>query len=224
LRCATRDHTVALAVLNTDGSGERVLTSPSQVEMTGSDWSKDGKAILGACRFSPSDRYSTCLVPVSSANDNVSARDSRVRVIASDPKRNLFNQRFSPDQRWITFFAHDLQYASTSMIYVTPTAGGPWRAVTDGAWFDDKPRFGPDGRILYFVSNRTGVANVWARRFDDATGAPTGDPFPVTSFRSAQFVLAPRTVQMDIAITPTQLLLPMSESRSEIWMLDHVDR
>ena len=48
--------------------------------------------------------------------------------------------------------------------------------------------------------------------------------FAVTSFRSAQFVLTPRTVQMDIAITATHLLLPMSESRSEIWMLDQVDR
>jgi hypothetical protein len=29
---------------------------------------------------------------------------------------------------------------------------------------------------------------------------------------------------MDIAITATHLLLPMSESRSDIWMLDLVDR
>jgi hypothetical protein len=29
---------------------------------------------------------------------------------------------------------------------------------------------------------------------------------------------------MDIAVTATHLLLPMSESRSEIWMLDHADR
>ena len=26
---------------------------------------------------------------------------------------------------------------------------------------------------------------------------------------------------MDIAVTATHLLLPMNESRSEIWMLDH---
>ena len=213
--------TVAVAVLNTDGSGERVLTLPGHVEMQGSDWSKDGQAILGACRFSRSERYSTCLVPVSSANET---GDSTVRVIASDPKRNLYNQRFSPDQRWITFLAHDLSYASTSTVYVMPTGGGAWRAITDGAWFDDKPRWGPDGRILYFVSNRTGVANVWGRRFDDSTGTPIGEPFPVTSFRSAQFLLTPRTVQMDIAITATHLLLPMTESRSEIWMLDQVDR
>lgn len=221
LRCATRDKTVAVAVLNTDGSGDRVLTLPSDVEMQGSDWSKDGQAILGSCRFSRSDRYSTCLVRVSSANE---IGGSPVRVIASDSNRNLYNQRFSPDQRWITFLAHDLLHASTSTVYVIPTAGGAWRAMTDGAWFDDKPRWGPDGRILYFVSNRTGVANVWGRRFDNSTGTPIGEPFPVTSFRSAQFVLTPRTVQMDIAITATHLLLPMSESRSEIWMLDQVDR
>jgi Tol biopolymer transport system component/DNA-binding winged helix-turn-helix (wHTH) protein len=221
MRLDIRDNTSAVALLNADGTGERVLTSPRHVEMQGSDWSKDGRAILGACRFSEFDLYSTCLVSVSSASQ---AGDSMVQVIASDPRRNLFNQRFSPDQRWITFLAHDLSYASTSTVYVAPAAGGPWRALTDGTWFDDKPRWGPDGRVVYFVSNRTGVANVWGRRFDDASGTPIGDPFPVTAFRSAQFLLTPRTVQMDIAITATRLLLPMTESRSDIWMLDQVDR
>jgi len=221
MRRDTRDNTFAVALLNADGTGERALTSPGQVEMQGSDWSKDGRAILGACRFTASDRYSTCLVSVSSASQ---AGDAIVQVLASDPQRNLFNQRFSPDQRWITFLAHDLSYASTSTVYVAPSAGGRWRAITDGTWFDDKPRWGPDGRVLYFVSNRTGVANVWGRRFDDANGTPIGDPFPVTAFRSAQFLLTPRTVQMDIAITATRLLLPMTESRSDIWMLDQVDR
>jgi dipeptidyl aminopeptidase/acylaminoacyl peptidase len=158
---------------------------------------------------------------VSSADE---AADPAVRVIASDPKRNLYNPRFSPDQRWITFLAHDLSYASTSTVYVIPAGGGAWRAVTDGTWFDDKPRWGPDGKIVYFVSNRSGVANVWGRQFDSATGMPVGDPFAVTSFRSARFVLTPRTVQMEIAVTATHLLLPMSEARSEIWMLDAVDR
>lgn len=67
-------------------------------------------------------------------------------------------------------------------------------------------------------------SNVWGRRFDTETGVPIGEPFPLTAFRSAQFRLTPQTVQMDIAITATHLLLPMNESRSGIWMLDHVDR
>ena len=115
-RCTTRGSSLAIGIINTDGSGERMLTKPGQVDMQGFDWSRDGQTILGACRFSPSERYSTCLIPVSSASE---AGDAAVRVIASDPKRNLFNQRFSPDQRWITFLAHDLSYASTSTVYVT---------------------------------------------------------------------------------------------------------
>jgi Tol biopolymer transport system component len=189
--------------------------------MQASDWSRDGEVIVGSCRFGPRDKYSTCLLPVSAA---ASARRSSVRIIASDPRLNLFNQRFSPDQHWIAFLAHDLSYASTSTVYVIPTGGGAWRAITDGAWFDDKPRWSPDGRFLYFVSNRTGIANVWARRFDSSTGTPAGEPFAVTSFSSAQYVLAPQTVQMEIAVTATDLLLPMSETRSDVWMIDNADR
>jgi Tol biopolymer transport system component len=219
LRCATGGGAPVLALLNADGSGERALTRPDEVEMLASDWSNTGESLLGSCRFNASDRYSTCVLPISSTSSS-----SSVRVIASDPKRNLFNQRFSPDQRWIAFLAHDLMYSSTSTVYVIPAAGGSWRAMTDGTAFDDKPRWGPDGRVLYYVSNRDGVKNVWGRRFDNSNGMPVGDPFPVTSFRSPQFLISPLAVQMDIAVTATHLLIPMSESRGDIWMLDHVDQ
>jgi len=219
LRCGSKGGAPVLAVLNADGSGERALTRPNELEMVLSDWSSSGDSILGSCRFSPSDRYSTCVLPVSS-----SSSASGARVIASDPKRNLFNQRFSPDQRWIAFLAHDLLYNATSTVYVIPSTGGAWRAVTDGDAFDDKPRWGPDGRVLYYVSERDGVKNVWGRRFDNATGTPVGEAFPVTSFRSRQFVISPQAVQMDIAITSTHLMVPMSESRGDIWLLDQLDR
>ena len=221
-RCALQGTALAVAVLDTEGDAdERLLTQPSAVEMQAFDWSRDGKTLVGACRFSGSDRYATCLVPTSHAAE---ANGENVRVIASDPKRNLFNQRFSPDQRWITFLAHDLLYSPTSAVYVMPSGGGPWRPITDGRSFDDKPRWGPDGNIVFFVSNRSGTPNVWARRFETTTGVPVGEPFAVTSFHSAQFQLTSRTVQMDIAITTTNLLLPMSEGRSDLWVLDPIDR
>ena len=141
--------------------------------MLASDWSDTGESILGSCRFSSSALYSTCLLSVSS-DTSVNS----VRVIASDPKRNLFNQRFSPDQRWITFLAHDLTYNSTSTVYVVPAAGGEWRAMTNGTAFDDKPRWGSDGGVLYYVSNKGGVRNVWGRRFDNRrTGRRSATPF-----------------------------------------------
>ena len=221
-RHEARDDGLVVAVLNRDGSGERDVTNPDDFDMQASDWSKDGRAILGACHFRDSDRASTCLVPLSGSPG--SGEPSGVRVIASDPDRNLYNQRFSPDQQWISFLAHDLWHTSTSTVYVVPTAGGTWVPITDGARFDDKPTWSPDGRAIYFISTRAGIANVWGRWFDPARARPMGDPFPVTSFTSARFALSSRTVQMDIALTTTHLLLPMSESRSDIWMLDAVDR
>jgi Tol biopolymer transport system component len=221
-RHGLRNDGLVVAVLNRDGTGERVVTNPADFDMQASDWSRDGRAILGACRFRGSDRAATCLLPLADGRHSTGA--GKARVIASDPNRNLFNQRFSPDQRWISFLAHDLWHDSTSTIYVVPTHGGSWIPITDGAWFDDKPTWSPDGRAIYFISNRTGIVNVWGRWFDPATARPTGDAFPVTSFTSARFALTTRTVQMDIAVTSAHLLLPMSESRSDVWMLDAVDR
>jgi Tol biopolymer transport system component len=218
LRCTAKGSTPVLVLMKADG-GERTLTRPEDVEMLPSDWTKSGDSILGSCRFGKSDRYSTCLLPVAGSADR-----STTRVITSDPRRNLFNQRFSPDERWIAFLAHDLSYNSTSTVYVIPAMGGAWRAMTDGTGFDDKPRWGPDGDVLYFVSSRDGVKNVWGRQFDTANGTPVGEPFQVTSFRSPQFFISPQVVQMDIAVTATHLLIPMSESRGDIWILDQVDR
>jgi Tol biopolymer transport system component len=220
-RGTSANSAAAVAILNTDGSGEQLVTKPDDVELLAWDWSKDGSTILGACRFSRSERYGACLVPVSGPSQ---AGGPFIRTVASDPIRNLFNQRFSPDERWLSFLAHDPKDLSTSTVYVSPATGGRWTAITEGTWFDDKPRWGPDGRVLYFVSNRTGVFNVWGRRFDPSTGTPVGEAFQVTSFGSAQFMLTSRTAQMDIGVTATHLLLPVSESRGEVWMLDQVNR
>ena len=212
----------AVARFGTDGRGEQVLTRPGDVDLVPWAWSPDGMAILGACRFSTADRFSACLLPI--GDGATVAGKAAVRVIASDPKRDLFCQGFSPDQRWISFLAIDPNDVTTSTLYVTAARGSPWTAMSDGTSFEDKPRWAADGRTLYFVSNRSGLPNVWGRRFDPDSGGPIGDAFRVTAFNGPQFMLTPRTAEMDIALTGRQLLLPMTESRGEIWMLDRVNR
>jgi Tol biopolymer transport system component len=113
-------------------------------------------------------------------------------VIVSDRNHNLFEHRFSPDQRWISFIAVNASDAGVSTIHTTPAAGGRWQAVTDGSTYDDKPHWSPDGRILYFVSHRDGVLNVWGRRIDTATGMAIGPIFQVTSFNSPRQMISPQ--------------------------------
>jgi hypothetical protein len=55
-------------------------------------------------------------------------------------------------------------------------------AVTDGEFSDDKPRFSPDGNLLYFTSNRDGFFCLWAQRLGSTTKRPRGLPFTIKHF------------------------------------------
>jgi len=50
--------------------------------------------------------------------------------------------------------------------------------LKDIAW---NPVWSPDGRFLYFVSNRGGSMNLWRVAIDEASGQPRGDPQPITT-------------------------------------------
>ena len=144
--------------------------------------------------------------------------------LAIDDGLSLYQQRYAPNERWISFIGVPRSDRSTSTVYVMPANGGPWRPVTDGQAYDDKPRWSPDGRILYFISNRDGRFEVWGRRFDPDLGLPTGGPFRVTSLEGARQVLSPYLTDLDMFITPDRILLPMFEASSRVWMLEQADK
>jgi WD40-like Beta Propeller Repeat len=154
---------------------------------------------------------------------SAASAEPKIRIIASHPTHNLFEQRYS-DQHWISFMAVDSGDAGQATVYVMPASGGEWRAITDGHACDDKPHWAPDGRTIYFASDRGGLWNVWARRFDPTTGTPVGDPFRVTSFDSPRQTLATQLSRMQFAITANHLFLPLTETSGELWMLENIDR
>ncbi len=96
--------------------------------------------------------------------------------------------------------------------------------MTDGQSFDDKPRWSPDGRAIYFVSDRNGFLNLSGRRFDPARGRLVGEPFPVTTFNSAGRGLPPSISQIEFAVTRKKLFVPLTETDADVWVLDRVDR
>src|SRR5262249_14420531 len=156
---------------------ERLLTRPGQVDLVPSDWSADGAWLLGSCRTGTPPRVGACVLPVFDGVVSASA----LRVIASDPAKNIFESRFSPNQRWISFAGAERADARVSRIQVTPGAGGSWRPVTEGLWYDDKPHWSREGRVLYFLSDRSGMFTLWARRFESDAGTSVGEPFQITS-------------------------------------------
>lgn len=210
----------AISVYSPVEGRERLVTLPQGVDLRPTDWSADGRTILGDCHVGPERPTSVCGVLV----DAGGTPSATLRTIAAHPRLNLWVPRLSPNQRWVAFLAADVVDAPTSQVFVTGANGGAWIPITDGASFDDKPRWAPDGRTVYFISSREGLLNVWGRRFDPEAGHPLGAPFRVTDFSGPERILPSQISRLEFAVTRDRLILPISEPASNLWVLDHVDR
>ncbi|MET0648951.1 MAG: hypothetical protein ABW208_20265, partial [Pyrinomonadaceae bacterium] len=59
--------------------------------------------------------------------------------------------------------------------------GGDPVQVTDDAAFDWNPVWSPDGKFLYFASDRGGSMNLWRVPFEEQSGRATGPPEPLSA-------------------------------------------
>ena len=66
-------------------------------------------------------------------------------------------------------------------IYTSPAEGGTPVPVTSDAALDWNPVWSPDGRHLYFASNRGGSMNVWRVAIDEQSGRVQAQPEPLTT-------------------------------------------
>ena len=149
----------------------RLLTTSGESNDLPYDWSTDGKWILGGTDRQSPGRLVIVMWPIAAAP----LAETQMRIVTSHPEENLYQARFSPDDRWVSFIAAKATCAGVSTILRGFPSGGEWTQITEGKYFDDKPRWSPDGRTLYFLSNRTGFFNLWGIGFDPAGGKPIGE-------------------------------------------------
>ncbi|HYM59445.1 MAG TPA: amidohydrolase family protein [Thermoanaerobaculia bacterium] len=90
-----------------------------------------------------------------------------------DPTDDINKAR--PDARKIAFTTDEGTWMSVDLspdgstlvfdllgdIYAMPVAGGAAHALTRGPAWDSHPRFSPDGKSIAFVSDRSGIENLW---------------------------------------------------------------
>ena len=209
------------AVLWSKDRGEEPITTLSPLGLFIFDWSADGEWLLASRANAEGNQAEIWTLPAS-AN---AVKGKERKLVSSDAKTNLWQSRFSPDGRWIVFEAEAFQGpAHKSDIYVTPAAsGGPWTTITAGKHWDDKPRWSPDGKIIYYLSERRGLFNVWGIPFDPLNGKTEGEPFQVTSFDNPRLKVAEVMGDVGLSLTQNQLVVTVSRVSGSIWVLDNVD-
>jgi Tol biopolymer transport system component len=212
-----RAASVVLLTANDDGQ-QRVVPAARSPEMV-YDWSVDGRSLLVRCRTNQT--FSAICRLANSAEEGV-APD--MDLVAADARRNLYAAKHSPDGQWVSFIAAtDL---TRSTVFISPVGGGSWIPMTEDQdrYFEDKPRWSPDGRTLYFLSNRNGFWNLWGRRFDPDGGRALGEPFQVSRFDSSLQMVRDNVSNVQVAITSRRLILPVTQIAGAVWLLDNVDR
>ena len=186
---------------------EEPLTTPSETYREVWDWSPDGKWLLISQGDGDPPRAVLRLLPIFARPQ----AETQSRRITSNPDYFLFQGQFSPDGKWIVFEAVRASPTprAQSIIFVMPAAGGPWtRISTEGVHWDDKPRWSPDGKTIYFVSGSGGFFNVWGIHFDASRGKPLGEPFRVTEFVDPALMLPDQTPRSICRSLKTNLPCP----------------
>ena len=134
-------------------------------------WSPDGKQIAFATEeiAEPSSRLGESTLYIVA-----SAGGSPRKVVDGDAVQPWF----SPSGQRIVYWSNT---GGQRDIYTVDAAGGKAVAVTNDAAIDWSPVWSPDGRFIYFSSDRGGAMNLWRIAIDSSSGAPIGPPEPVTS-------------------------------------------
>jgi Tol biopolymer transport system component len=144
-------------------------------------WSPDGKQIAFTTEEvrDPASRQTTSSLYI------VDAAGGTPRKLVGDS--DAIQPAWSPSGRRIVYWSNTKGQRD---LYTIPSAGGARTALTNDPAIDWSPEWSPDGRYVYFSSDRGGEMNLWRIAVNESTGAPSGQPEPVTNGVQASAGLA----------------------------------
>jgi Tol biopolymer transport system component len=160
-------------VMGSTGESVRRLTdfghSPS--------WSPDGKLIVFSNQLGhdPYSRVTPAFLYV------VPSAGGDVRQLTT--QGDAVQPRWSPTGSRIAYWGLKEGTSQRDIWTIAANAAGETEPVpvTSDPIMDWNPVWSPDGRSLYFASERGGSMNLWRVGIDEASGRPRGQPQPVTT-------------------------------------------
>ncbi len=135
----------------------------------------------------PADEREPSLSPdgqtIAFRSDRLAGGIYTVPTDGSSPPRWIANQgrrpRYSPDGKWLAFWARTLRAEDLGSVYLMPAEGGPPRQVAPGFHTALLPVWSPDGEHLLFLGARK--KGDWLEFF--VTPREGGEPTTIDSYR-----------------------------------------
>ena len=162
-----------------DGGGLYVMGRTGELVKKVSDrgfnpaWSPDGQKLA----------YSTQGIAERPGNRTAAGAEIWVLTLATGETRRLTDKdamqpAWSPDGSRIAYWGYAPQSRNREVWTVSVTGGEPTR-ITDNPAIDWNPVWTPDGRNLYFGSDRGGSLGLWRVGLDPRSGEASGSPEPI---------------------------------------------
>jgi hypothetical protein len=122
--------------------------------------------------------------------DMLDVASHRRTPLFKHPVYNLLYGHFSPDGRWVSFTVRVQPNRSRIVIAPVdepkPVPESAWIKITEeGA--EDWADWSPDGRTLYFTSERDGHTCLWGQRIEVNSHRPSGEAFVIKHFHGRTF-------------------------------------
>ena len=134
-------------------------------------WSPDGESLVFATEpitRTPIDRPTTSALWIARVDSGETALLTEGDAVQPS---------WSPNGSRIAYWG--IAEGSRRDLFTIPAAGGTPVPVTKDAAIDWNPVWSPDGRRIYFASDRGGSMNLWRIEVDESSGEVRGEPEPV---------------------------------------------
>ena len=150
----------------------------------------------------------------------VSRRES---LFMQSANYRIYQHKFSPDGEWVTFEA---LHGNRSRLFVAALRGNglsapenEWIPVTVDEGWADKPRWSPDGNVIYFISNRDGFFCLWAQRVDKSKH-PIGAPASIAHFHGSRLNVGNvgSGGVIEISVARDKIAMNLGELTGNIWV------
>jgi Tol biopolymer transport system component len=145
------------------------------------------------------------------------------KLFLSKPGFAMYQAKFSPDDQTIAAVGCAEGQCRIFVIPLendTPVPSDRWITIDHPSQWDDKPRWSPNGDLIYFISERDGYLCLWAQRVHSRTKRPIGTPFSVYHFHNARLSIENvGPTMMEIGVAKDKIIMGLGEVTGNIWSL-----